>query len=92
MSWDQRFDEPIPLPNGGELVTLKDAATYITKPPKAEHDADEWRAAMQALLLVAERNGPTMLARIGMMRAINRHGPKPEPAPRKRAKAYRIVP
>jgi hypothetical protein len=29
-------------------------------------DADEWRAAMQALLLVAERNGPTMLARIGM--------------------------
>ena len=28
---------------------------------------------MQVLLLVAEHNGPTMLARIGMMRAFNRH-------------------
>jgi len=28
---------------------------------------------MQALLLVAEHIGPTMFARIGMMRALNRH-------------------
>jgi hypothetical protein len=41
--------------------------------PKAEHDADEWQAAMQALLLVAEQNGPTMFARIGLMRGLNRH-------------------
>jgi hypothetical protein len=27
---------------------------YITKLPKAEGDAEEWQAAMQALLLVAE--------------------------------------
>jgi hypothetical protein len=47
---------------------------------------------MQALLLVAERGGPTMFARIGMMRALHRHKPKAAPAPRrKRAKAYRIV-
>jgi hypothetical protein len=38
---------------GKPLVTLRDAATFITKLPKAEHDADEWQAAMQALLLVA---------------------------------------
>jgi hypothetical protein len=36
-------------------VTLRDAALYITKLPKAEHDAAEWQAAMQALLLVVER-------------------------------------
>jgi len=30
-------------------------------------------AAMQALLLVAEHGGPTMFARIGVMRALNRH-------------------
>ena len=54
------------------LVTLRDAARYITKLPKAEHDADEWQAAMQALLLVAEHDGPAMLARIGIMRALNR--------------------
>jgi len=38
----------------------------------AEHDADEWQAAMEALLLVAEHDGPTMFARIGIMRALNR--------------------
>jgi hypothetical protein len=38
-----------------------------------EHDAEEWQAAMQALLLVAEHDGPTMFARIGVMRATNRH-------------------
>jgi hypothetical protein len=73
MSWDQRFFEPIELPNGKKLVTLRDAAEYITKLPKAEHDAAEWLAAMQALLLVAEHDGPTMFARIGVMRALNRH-------------------
>jgi hypothetical protein len=72
-SWSRPFDDPIPLPNGKTLVTLRDAATYITKLPKAEHDADEWQAVMEALLLVAEHNGPTMMARIGMMKALNRH-------------------
>jgi hypothetical protein len=28
---------------------------------------------MEALILVAERNGPTMFVRIGVMRALNRH-------------------
>ena len=62
MSWDQQFFDPIELPKGKTLVTLRDAATYITKLPKAEHDAEEWQAAMEALLLVAESGGPTMFA------------------------------
>jgi hypothetical protein len=70
--WDRPFAEPIALPKGKKLVTLRDAALYITKLPKAEHDAKEWQAAMQALLLVAEHDGPTMFARIGVMRALNR--------------------
>jgi hypothetical protein len=41
---------------------LRDAAQYITKRPKAEHDADKWQTAMQALLLVAEQDGPPMFA------------------------------
>ena len=32
-----------------ELVTLKDAGTYITKLSKAEHQAPEWQAAMPGL-------------------------------------------
>lgn len=71
--WKRRFDEPIELPRGRELVTLQDAGTYITKLPKVEHTAPEWQAAMEALILVATHGGPTMLARIGVMRALNRH-------------------
>jgi hypothetical protein len=73
MSWDQRFFDPIVVPGRKPLVTLRDAAEYITELPKAEHDADEWQAAMQVLLLVAEHDGPAMFARIGIMKALNRH-------------------
>jgi hypothetical protein len=61
------------LPRGRYLVTLADAGNYITKLPKAEHEAAEWQAAMEALILVATLGGPTMFARIGVMRAVNRH-------------------
>ena len=74
MSWDQEFFDPIILPGRKQpLRTLRDAAQYITKLPKAEHAADEWQAPMEALLLVAELDGPPMFARIGVMRALNRH-------------------
>jgi hypothetical protein len=53
-------------------VTLRDAATYITALSKKEGALPEWQAAIEALMLVA-RGGPTMLARIGVMRALNRH-------------------
>jgi hypothetical protein len=39
---------------------------------------------MQALILVAESGGPTMLARIGVIRALNRHD-VPELNPKGRA-------
>jgi hypothetical protein len=71
--WKREFDEPIPLPSGRSLVTLKDAGTYITKLPKFDHATPEWQAAMESLILVAEQGGPTMFARIGIMRAMNRH-------------------
>jgi hypothetical protein len=71
--WKRPFDDPIPLPGGRRLVTLEDAGNYITKLPKAEHEAAEWQAAMEALILVATLGGPTMFARIGVMRALNRH-------------------
>ena len=71
--WFRRFDDPIQLSRGRQLVTLEDAGKYITKLPKAEHATVEWQAAMQALILIAESGGPTMLARIGVMRAFNRH-------------------
>jgi len=71
--WKRAFEDPIPLPRGRQLVTLADAGNYITKLPKAEHGASEWQAAMRALILVATLGGPSMIARIGVMRALNRH-------------------
>jgi hypothetical protein len=71
--WKRPFDDPIPLPRGRQLITLEDAGTCITTLPKAEHEASEWQAAMESLILVATSGGPTMLARIGVMRALNRH-------------------
>jgi hypothetical protein len=67
--WKRPFADPIPLPGGRQLVTLEDAAGYIMKLPKAEQNLGEWQAAIECLILVAEKNGPTMMARIGMMKA-----------------------
>ena len=70
--WQRKFEDPIPLPSGKELVTLRDAADYITSLPKKESDLPEWQTAIEVLMLVS-RGGPTMMARIGVMKALNRH-------------------
>jgi len=73
MTWSRRFEDPVTLASGRKLVTLEDAGNYITTLLKVEHEATEWQAAMEALILVATSGGPTMFARIGVMRALNRH-------------------
>ena len=49
MNWYREFDESIPIPRGRELVTLKDAGNYITKLPKAEHQAPEMASGDRGL-------------------------------------------
>ena len=73
-------------------MTLRDAGEYIAALPKREHDAPEWQGAMEALILVAEKGGPTMFARIGIMRALNSGKVSPDAGPRrKKPKAYRVI-
>jgi hypothetical protein len=72
MAWFKRFYDPIILPDGRELRTYRDAAEYITALPKAEQDEADWLIAMEALLLVAERNAPETIARMAVMQALNR--------------------
>ena len=38
VSWDRPFAEPIELPEGKKLVTLRDAALYINALSKAEQE------------------------------------------------------
>jgi hypothetical protein len=71
--WKRQFDEPIPLPRGRQLVTLKDAADYIMKLPKAEQKLAEWQTAVRCLIGAAEGRDFIMHARIGVTRALNRH-------------------
>ena len=54
-------------------MTLRDAADYIMKLPKAEQNLDAWQTAVEALIMAAEDRGPLMHARIGMLRALNRN-------------------
>jgi hypothetical protein len=61
------------LAHGGQLVTLEDAGRYIMELPEAEQQLAVRQAATEALMLVATLGGPTMFARIGMMRALNRN-------------------
>jgi hypothetical protein len=69
--WRQTFDDPIPLPGGRELLTLRAAGNYIAKLPKAEFMTPEWQTATEALILAADGLGPVMHARIAILQAIH---------------------
>jgi hypothetical protein len=73
VSWEREFDQPVPLPGGPPARTLRDAASYIRKLPKSEHDTPEWRLAVQMLIEAAEDRGPMMFAKMGITRAVNRN-------------------
>lgn len=77
MSWDMKFPEPIAVPGGEPLVTLRDAGTYITSLPLKVHDGRAWQAAMHVLIQAADHDGPVEFARLAMVQALN---PKPEPS------------
>jgi hypothetical protein len=64
------YRRSIPLPDGRKLVTLRDAAHYVTKLPKKESDLPEWQTAIEVLMLCS-RGGDPMLARIAVMKALN---------------------
>ncbi len=72
-----RFDQPIILPSGEKLETLADARRHILKLPKTHHGQQAWQAAIEALLMAAEKRGPVMHANVGVHQAV--HGLKPIP-------------
>jgi hypothetical protein len=73
VSWERAFDQPVPLPSEPPARTLRDAANYIKKLPKSEHDSPEWRLAIQMLIDAAEYRGPMLFTKMGMLRATNQN-------------------
>ncbi len=72
--WSREFDDPIALPDGRQLVTLRDDATYITKLPKPEQDLEIWQIAVEHPIRAAETGGGwTWLASIGVLKALHRN-------------------
>jgi hypothetical protein len=70
LPWSIRFEDPVALPDGRQLLTLKDAADYVTKLPKKQMAPSQ--VAIEALMLCS-RGGDPMLARIAFMKALNRN-------------------
>jgi hypothetical protein len=74
VSWSLRFAEPIVLPDGRKLATLRDAVRHLAKIiPEAERDMLEVLSASDLLTQAAEHDGPVEFARIATLQAINRH-------------------
>lgn len=68
--WEKQFQDPVPLPEGGALRTLREAGEYIEKLPKKTHDRPEWRTAIRILLATADGKDSIIHARIAMMKAL----------------------
>jgi hypothetical protein len=73
--WLREFDDPIALPDGTQLKTLRDAISYLVKAiPKAERDMPEVLTAAEMLTNAAERESAwVFLARTATLRAIHRN-------------------
>jgi hypothetical protein len=74
------------------MTTLRQAGEYIAALPASEQRQAHWQTATEILLMAAERRGPLMHARIGMLRALNHGQPNSPTAPRRKsAKAVRVI-
>jgi hypothetical protein len=90
--WSRSFADPIELPDGRVLRSLRDAGHYVTALSKADQAKPHWQTAAHELMMSAERGGIVMLGEIAMRQALAHGQPKLAPTPRKKAvKKYKLV-
>jgi hypothetical protein len=74
VSWDSRFAEPIELPGGVRLASLRDAIVHLVNTvPSSERGTPVILTAAELITSAAERGGPIEFARIATLQALNRH-------------------
>jgi hypothetical protein len=73
--WQREFEDPMPLPDGTLLRTLREAVAYLAKTvPKAEFDMPAVTTAAAMLTNAAERESAWMFfARAATLQAIRRN-------------------
>jgi nitroreductase len=64
--WKRAFDEPIPLPDGGELRTLLDAGRYVDALPRSMHEREEWQMVMEVCYRRLRAREPVRLVHIAL--------------------------
>lgn len=87
MTWSKRFEEPVQLPDGSQLFTLRQAAKHILTLSKADHRAKEWRTAMRKIIEAADHGGSICLARSELLLAIQLNCSQPTVVPENRNRA-----
>jgi hypothetical protein len=70
--WSREFGEPISVPKGEPLITLRDASEYIRKPTKKRKAEERWQTAAQALATRGQRQRHAVAFR-------DRHAPSLKP-------------
>ena len=68
MSWDSRFAEPIQLPDGIKLASLRESIAHLVKlsPPQSD-------ACRPCSRRPSTASGPVGFVRIATLQALNRH-------------------
>jgi hypothetical protein len=73
--WQKRFGDPIVLPDGRQLVTLRDAIRHLVDTvPARERKHSHVLIAATVLTDAAEGRDFMMHARVAVIRALNRNG------------------
>jgi hypothetical protein len=74
VSWDSRFAEPIELPGGVKLASLREAIVHLVNTvPASERSMPAVLTAAELITSAAENGSPIEFARIATLRALNRH-------------------
>ena len=58
--WRRPFEDPLQLPDGRSLVTLKDAADFIMVLPKSEQKHEKVQNTVEVLIMAAVGREPVM--------------------------------
>jgi hypothetical protein len=76
-NWSRRFEDPIPMPDGSTIHTIREAAEYATKLPKRMGDTEPWQHAAGDLAMASEHEAFVFIARVSFYRAV--YGDTPPP-------------